>query len=114
MEVRKMLYEGAATSGVMSFTEGTYATDTLLTFLLGLGIVFVGLIALVAIVKIMGAIMEKTVKKATPAPAPAPAPAVSEPSPDHGELVATISAALATVMGKQVNGIRILSLKKVD
>ncbi len=111
-----MLYEGAVETGVLSFTQGTYATDTLLTFLLGLGIVFVGLIALVVIIKIMSAILAGTRKQEAPAPKPVPAPAVaaSEPEPNHGELIAAVSAALATVMGKQVNGIRILSMKKVD
>lgn len=106
-----MLYEG----GVMSFTPGTYTTDTLLTFLLGLGIVFIGLIALVVIVKIMGSIMERVGSKQTAPAAPAePAVSKAEPEPDHGEMIAAVSAALATVMGKQVSGIRILSLKKVD
>jgi len=107
-----MLYEAAGT-GVMTFTD-MIVTDTLLTFLLGLGIVFVGLIALVLIVKIMGMIMEKaTAKKPEPAAAPAPETKAA-PEPNHGELVAAVSAALATVMGKQVSGIRILSMKKVE
>ena len=110
-----MLYEGAAGGGVMSFTTGTYTTDTLLTFLLGLGIVFVGLVALVAIVKIMGAVMNRVnSRQIAAAPAPAEPVVDAEPAPDHGEMIAAVSAALATVMGKQVSGIRILSLKKVD
>ena len=110
-----MLYEQAA-SGALSFTDNL-AMDTLLTFLLGLGIVFVGLIALVAIVKLMGVIMEKVSGKEAPAPAPAHVPAApvkAAPEPNHGELVAAVSAALATVMGTKVSGIRILSMKKVD
>ena len=56
---------------------------------------------------------------AKPAPAPAPAhvpaaPVKAAPEPNHGELVAAVSAALATVMGTKVSGIRILSMKKVD
>lgn len=112
-----MLYEQAA-SGALSFTDNL-AMDTLLTFLLGLGIVFVGLVALVAIVKLMGMIMSKINGKAEPIPAAqtvaAPPPKTAAvPEPNHGELVAAVSAALATVMGKQVSGIRILSMKKVD
>ncbi len=112
-----MLYEQAA-SGALSFTDNL-AVDTLLTFLLGLGIVFVGLVALVAIVKLMGLVMSRINGKEAPAPAPRPvaAPetkAAAAPEPNHGELVAAVSAALATVMGKQVSGIRILSMKKVD
>lgn len=114
LEVAFMLYE----SGVLSFQQGTYATDTLLTFLLGLGIVFVGLVALVAIVKIMGAVMGRVGSRAPehiPEPVrPAPHVEKHATEPNHGELIAAVSAALATVMGKQVNGIRILSMKKVD
>lgn len=112
-----MLKAVAADAGVLSFQQGTFATDTLLTFVLGLGIVFVGLISLVAIVKCMGWIMAR--KSPAPAAAPVvmpsePQKAVAKPEPNHGELIAAVSAALATVMGKQVNGIRILSMKKVD
>lgn len=111
-----MLKAVAADAGVLSFQQGTFTTDTLLTFVLGLGIVFVGLVSLVAIVKCMGWIMSR--KSPAPAAAPVAMPpepkAVSKPEPNHGELIAAVSAALATVMGKQVNGIRILSMKKVD
>ena len=112
-----MMYLEAAESGVLSFQEGTYLSDTLLTFLLGLGIVFVGLVALVAIVKCMGWIMGR---KKTSQPVQQPVPVASRPAqqptdePNHGELIAAVSAALATVMGKQVNGLRILSKKKVN
>ena len=113
-----MLYEGAAETGAKLFDGMPYATSTLLTFLLGLGIVFVGLVALVLIVKLMSAAYAAARGKETDAPQrlePRPAPAsVSEPEPNHGELIAAVSAALATVMGKQVSGIRILSVKKVD
>ena len=113
-----MLYAVAADSNVLSFQPGTYTTDTLLTFVMGLGIVFVGLVSLVAIVKCMGLIMGKSraanapaVKAAAPVETPK---AAAVPEPNHGELIAAVSAALATVMGKQVNGIRILSMKKAD
>ena len=118
MEVNTMLYLGAAAGEVMSFQKGTFTTDTLLTFLLGLGIVFVGLVTLVAIVKIMGSVMKRIDSNKTklpelqPQPSEAPKAAVSDA--DHGELIAAVSAALATVMGKQVSGIRILSMKKVN
>lgn len=111
-----MLFEGAAGSGVMSFQPGTCATDTLLTFLLGLGIVFIGLMALILIIKIMGAIMSRIAAKKIPQAVKSdafPSVPVSH-EPDHGELVAAASAAIATVMGKLVSGIRILSMKKVD
>lgn len=109
-----MLYEGAAETGAKLFDGMPYATSTLLTFLLGLGIVFVGLIALVLIVKLMSAIYNAARKPQPNVTAASPQPVAAVPEPNHGELVAAVAAALATVMGKQVSGIRILSMKKVD
>lgn|GEM_PF-217296 len=112
-----MLYEEAAGSGVMSFQSGTFTTDTLLTFLLGLGIVFVGLVSLVVIVKIMGLIMEKVSSRKAPVEDHAvhaqPVPETHAEQVNHGEMIAAVSAALATVMGRNVSGIRIHSMKKL-
>ena len=104
----------------------------LTVFVLGFGTVFVGLLALILIITLLGKIMkgsaakeaEKAVK-AAPAPQPAaPAAAAAEPEPapepaieeieDRQSMVAAISAAIATVMGEDVSGIRILSITKVD
>lgn len=87
------------------------------TFVRGLGTVFIGLIALIFIIKIMGALCGKFVKEA-PKPAAAakkaaPAPA-QEAIANRGEFIAAVSAAIATVMGKDVGAIRIVSVKKVD
>ena len=98
------------------FTGGSAAVSTLITFLLGLGIVFIGLVALILIIKIMGAIMPGAAKNkpepgAEQVPEPERAP---EPEGDRGEIIAAVSAAIATVMGENVGGIRIVSFKKVD
>ncbi len=109
-----MLYaeEGAG----LAFTGGSAAVSTLITFLLGLGIVFIGLVALIVIIKLMSAIMKgvtkpKAVKEAAVPEAPA---AAAVPEGDRGEIIAAVSAAIATVMGESVGGIRIVSFKKVD
>ena len=101
----------------MSFEGGSAAASTLITFLLGLGIVFIGLIALILIIKVMGFVMKRVGKKQT-APEPTagraaePAPAAQEG--DLGEVKAAVAAALATVLGESVSGIRIVSFKRVD
>ena len=96
------------------FTGGEAATSTLITFLLGIGIVFIGLIALILIIKIMGGIMKAAGKrKAAAMPVPEEK-AVPGPDVDRGELFAAVSAAIATVMGESVGGIRIVSFKKAD
>ena len=89
--------------------------------IMGMGIVFVGLICIVLLCGIMSKvvkILEKMTAVSEPAAAPAPtavsAPAaVQEPIANRQELVAAISAALAEELGTDVSAIRILSLKKV-
>ena len=99
----------------MSFEGGSALSSTLITFLLGLGIVFIGLIALIAIIKIMGAIM-RAVGRKEPDAVPEPAAQVTrtEPEGDMGEIKAAVAAALATMLGDSVKGIRIVSFKKLD
>ena len=97
------------------FEGGSVAVSTLITFLLGLGIVFIGLIALILIIKIMGAIMRRIgAKKVEPVSVPDVPQSAPEPEGDRGEIIAAVSAAIATVMGENVGGIRIVSFKKVD
>ena len=104
----------------------------LTVFVLGFGTVFVGLLALILIISLLGKIMkgsaakeaEKAVK-AAPAPQPAaPVAAAAEPEPaptpaveeieDRESMVAAISAAIATVMGEDVSGIRIVSITRMN
>lgn len=87
------------------------------TTLLGLGTVFVGLICLIFIIRLMsflyGLFAGKSASKA-PAPASTTAPAASaEPIENRQQFVAAVSAAIATVMGTEVSGLRITSIKKV-
>ena len=104
----------------------------LTVFVLGFGTVFVGLLALILIITLLGKIMKGSTAKeaqkaaqAVPAAQPAaPVAAAAEPEPapepvaeeieDRQSMVAAISAAIATVMGEDVSGIRILSITKVD
>ena len=89
---------------------------------MGMGIVFIGLICLIALISIMGAIMKRVNAKQEaalaaaranmPARSPAPAAAPAE-IPNRGELVAAISVALAEELGKDVKAIRIHSIKRV-
>ena len=93
--------------------------------LLGMGIVFVGLICIVILCVMMGKVvrlLEKRVEE--PAEAVAPIGAVAPVAPavpatpvaeisNRGELVAAIACCLAEELGTDVSAIRILSLKKV-
>ena len=95
------------------FMGGEAAASTLITFLLGIGIVFIGLIALILIIRIMGGIMKAGGKRKAAMPAPE-GKAEPEADVDRGALLAAVSAAIATVMGEQVAGIRIVSFKKAE
>ena len=94
-----------------------------LVVLMGMGIVFVGLICIVLLCSLMSKVVKILEKMNESAPAPVAAPvatpavapvaAVQAPVENRQELVAAISAALAEELGTDVSGIRILSLKKV-
>jgi len=84
--------------------------------LLGLGTVFVGLVCIVLICKLTGAIVSGNQKsEETPAVAPAPVAAtpVAAEIPNKQELIAAVSAAIAEDMGTDVSAIRILSIKRL-
>lgn len=104
----------------MSAETLTTAADTIPSWfvvVMGMGIVFIGLICIVVLCTIMSKIVrgfEKNPAPAAPAAAQAPAAApAAEPIANRQELVAAISAALAEELGKDVSAIRIISLKKV-
>ncbi len=87
--------------------------------LLGMGIVFAGLICIVILCVLMGKVVRLLEKKEAPAAAPAPvaaAPAfaaAAEAIPNRQELVAAIACCLAEELGTDVSAIRIVSLKKI-
>lgn len=78
--------------------------------LMGMGVVFVGLICLIVLTMIMGKIVG-----GRPAPAVA-VPAAAAPAAPEGnrqEIAAAVSAAIAEELGTDITGIRILSMKKL-
>ena len=84
---------------------------------LGLGMVFFGLICIIALCYILGAII-RAFESRRPAPAAAQpteqaAPAQTESIAKNGALIAAISAAIAEDMGTGVSAIRIKSIKKL-
>ena len=93
----------------------------------GIATVFVGLVILIALIKVMeiaiGGLTKKTAKPAaapTPAPAPAPVPATAaeEPEEDEGELIAVIAAAVAAAMeaagAEDASGFVVRSIRRVN
>lgn len=99
--------------------------DPFVVMVVGMAVVFLGLIILIGVVKLVGAGCRAIFgeKKAAPStkqtlpPAPASKGSAAAPSAltdaQRGELIAAISCAIAENMGKPVSGIRIRSIRKV-
>ena len=82
--------------------------------ILGFGTVFVGLICLIFIVKLMSFFYQLSQSKKNK-PVSAAAENSSDPvAANRSETLAAISACLAEVMGRDVRGLKIVSLKKID
>ena len=96
-----------------------------LTAVLGYGVVFLGLILLMIVVSIVGAIFTAKAKK-TAAPTPVeetPAPAAPEAPGTAGQLklhnvepktAAMLMAIVADKLGKPLNELRFISIKEVE
>ena len=82
---------------------------------MGIGVVFIGLICIVILCKIMSAVCmlankgEKTETVATPS---ASIP-TAQPIENRQEIIAAVSAVLAEELGTDVSALRILSFKKI-
>ncbi|MBQ7906763.1 MAG: OadG family protein [Clostridia bacterium] len=99
----------------------TEETPVWLVCVLGIVVVFIGLIAIIGLVELMtficnkisNAVAEKE-EKAAPAPvATTPAPTPVGAIENRGELVAAICAAVAEEEGTDISAIRVVSLKKL-
>lgn len=91
--------------------------NNLTVILMGMGIVFVGLIVLILVCSIMGKICMAAIKKPAEntagAAAPAPAPAAADDGiADRGAFIAAVSAAIAEASGTDAAGIRIVKIEK--
>lgn len=84
---------------------------------LGISVVFIGLIAIIILCKILSAVCALSDKKASSnAVATSPAvPAVqsAQPIANRQEIIAAVSAAVAEELGTDISAIRILSFKKI-
>ena len=87
--------------------------------LMGIGIVFIGLICIILLSMAMSAICrslgDQTSTPAPAAPTPAPAAPAAQPDviPDWQAMIAAIAVAIAEDLGTDPSGIRILSVKKL-
>jgi len=86
--------------------------SNLFVCLMGMGVTFIGLICLIFLTKLMGAILSKVGGKEEAAAKAAPA--AKESIPNRGEMIAAVSAAVAEELGTDVSAIRIHSFRKID
>lgn len=92
---------------------GYEGVTNLTVILMGIGVVFVGLICLIVICSITGAICKALIKEKPAVSAGAPALAtVTDEIPNRGEFVAAVSAAIAEASGTDAAGIRIVKIEK--
>ena len=101
-----------------AYLAATQDPSNAVVVLLGMGIVFVGLVCLVILCAVMGKIFGAVQAKseavaAAPAAAAPAAPAAPVEIPNRGEFIAAVSAAIAEEIGTDVSAIRILSVKRV-
>jgi len=85
--------------------------------ILGVSVVFIGLICIILLCKILSAVcsfsQKKTDTSAVSAPAVSTAPAATQPIENRQEIIAAVSAAVAEELGTDISAIRILSFKKI-
>ena len=87
--------------------------SSIFVVLMGLGTVFFGLICIIIICSIMGAICKSFVKE-EPAKAPVSAPAApSGEIANKQEIIAASCAVIAEELGTQISAIKVVSFKRV-
>ena len=84
--------------------------SNLFVVLMGICTVFIGLVCIIVIVSIMGAICRKMVKPSSTAQA---LPDMAPQQSTTPEMIAAVAAAIAEDMGTDVSAIRITSIKKI-
>lgn len=85
---------------------------------LGVSVVFIGLICIVLLCKIVSAVCMLTEEKknntdVTNNTVPAPIAVSAQPIENRQEIIAAVSAVLAEELGTDVSALRILSFKKI-
>ena len=94
-------------------TDVTSATPDWMVVVMGVGVVFVGLVLIILICKIMGLFFAKSAKvENKPATKVAPA-ATNATIENRQEIIAAVTAACAEEMGKDISALRVISFKKL-
>ena len=81
--------------------------------LMGVGVVFLGLLLIVFICKIMSLFFVKTAKQSESKPTVAATPVKSTVIENRQEIIAAVTAACAEELGKDISALRVISFKKL-
>lgn len=84
-----------------------------LVVVMGMGTVFIGLIAIIIICKIVGLFFVKREPAEKAEAAAAPAPVEAQVIENRQEIIAAVSAVAAEELGTDISAIRVLSFKKI-
>lgn len=106
MEIMKNLTLAVANTGKT-------ATPDWMVVVMGVGVVFVGLILIILICKIMGLFFKKTAKADNKPAKPVAQSATNAPIANRQEIIAAVTAACAEDMGKDISALRVISFKKL-
>ncbi len=80
---------------------------------IGMGIVFLGLLGLVLICQLLGSVCSVAASKKAAAPVANTAAVSATEIPNKQEFIAAVSAAIAEEMGEDVSAIRITSVRRI-
>jgi len=101
---------------ILALSAGADEPGILFTCLLGVGVVFIGLVCIVGIVMLMNALCTEKQDKPTPVQNPAstvPTAPANAPIANRQEIIAAVVAAVAEENGTDISAIRVLSFKKL-
>ena len=79
---------------------------------IGMGIVFLGLLGLVLLCQLLGSVCKLAESKKAVVPANAASASITE-IPNKQEFIAAVSVAIAEEMGEDISAIRITSIRKI-
>lgn len=95
-------------------TDVASPTPAWMVVVMGIGVVFVGLVLIILICKVMGLFFANTAKKESkPEAAPAPAATTNATIENRQEIIAAVTAVVAEEMGKDISALRVISFKKL-
>jgi len=100
---------------ILALSASAEDPGILFTVLLGVSVVFVGLVCIVGLVMLMNLLCAEKAKPeaATPAPNSVAVPMASTAIPNRQEIIAAVVAAVAEEEGTDISAIRVLSFKKL-